>query len=236
MSWCGGGEMSVTPGVACRVRAIISSTLWPGKLTALAGLGALRDLDLQLARVDEILGGHAKARRRDLLDRAVASRAEARRIFAALAGVAPPADLIHRRRPASRAPRADRPERHRARDETLHDRRGRLRRRRSARRRASTKSSIARSDDVAACSSLTSALNSRKVFASRCRASRAAASRSYADSSCAARPARDSDTHRRRRAEVVADCGRECGRDGDEALLRRRSPRSRCRRCAMPCR
>ena len=30
MSWCGGGEISPTPGRAKRSRAIISLTLWPG--------------------------------------------------------------------------------------------------------------------------------------------------------------------------------------------------------------
>src|SRR6478735_8106101 len=30
MSWCGGGEISPTPGVECRSRAMRSSTLWPG--------------------------------------------------------------------------------------------------------------------------------------------------------------------------------------------------------------
>src|SRR6478609_9589484 len=30
MSWCGGGEISVTPGVECRVRAMTASTLCPG--------------------------------------------------------------------------------------------------------------------------------------------------------------------------------------------------------------
>ena len=30
MSWCGGGEISATPGWVCRSRAISSVTLWPG--------------------------------------------------------------------------------------------------------------------------------------------------------------------------------------------------------------
>ena len=30
MSWCGGGEISATPGVVCRRRAISTETLWPG--------------------------------------------------------------------------------------------------------------------------------------------------------------------------------------------------------------
>src|SRR3972149_182835 len=30
MSWCGGGEIRVTPGVVCRTRAMSALTLWPG--------------------------------------------------------------------------------------------------------------------------------------------------------------------------------------------------------------
>src|SRR5260221_710384 len=30
MSWCGGGEISPTPGIECRTRAMTASTLWPG--------------------------------------------------------------------------------------------------------------------------------------------------------------------------------------------------------------
>ena len=42
--------------------------LMAGKLAAFAGLGALRDLDLQLVGVDQIVGGDAEAARGDLLD------------------------------------------------------------------------------------------------------------------------------------------------------------------------
>ena len=38
MSWWGGGEMSPTPGVEYRVRAIVSSTLWPGSSPPSPGL------------------------------------------------------------------------------------------------------------------------------------------------------------------------------------------------------
>ena len=38
------------------------------ELTALAGLGPLGDLDLQVVRVDQVLAGHAEAPRRHLLD------------------------------------------------------------------------------------------------------------------------------------------------------------------------
>ena len=53
----------------------------PGELAALAGLRALRHLDLQLVGVDEVVRRHAEARARDLLDRAplrVAVRERAR--------------------------------------------------------------------------------------------------------------------------------------------------------------
>ena len=45
-----------------------SLTLPPGQLAAFAGLGALRHLDLELVGGDEVLGRHAEAARRDLLD------------------------------------------------------------------------------------------------------------------------------------------------------------------------
>src|SRR5215475_10173083 len=38
MSWCGGGEMSPTPGVACRTLAIHGYTLWPGSCPPSPGL------------------------------------------------------------------------------------------------------------------------------------------------------------------------------------------------------
>ena len=75
--------------------------LEPGELAALARLGALRDLDLDLAAVVEIFGGDAEARRGDLLDRrrgivAIGARLRARRILAALAAVGFGADAVHR--------------------------------------------------------------------------------------------------------------------------------------------
>ena len=44
--------------------------LVPRELAALAGLGALGHLDLEIVAVDEVLAGHAEASRGDLLDRA----------------------------------------------------------------------------------------------------------------------------------------------------------------------
>ena len=93
--------MSPTPGVEWRSRAMASSTLWPGQLTALAGLGALGDLDLQLVRVHQVVSGDPEARRCDLLDRAsppvaVGVRLVTRGVLAALAGVRLRADAVHR--------------------------------------------------------------------------------------------------------------------------------------------
>ena len=70
------------------------------QLAALAGLGALGHLDLQLAGVDQVLAGDAEAAGGDLLDRAVArvavgQRAVALRVLAALAGVRLAAQPVH---------------------------------------------------------------------------------------------------------------------------------------------
>src|SRR5579875_4035255 len=97
-----------------------------GELTTLARLGSLGHLDLQLVGVDQIIAGHAEARRGDLLDRAappVAVRIalEPFGIFAPFAGVALAADAVHRDREVLMRFLADRPERHRAGIETLDD-------------------------------------------------------------------------------------------------------------------
>ena len=70
------------------------------QLAALAGLGALRDLDLHHVGVDQIFGGDAETTRGDLLDRrtfgvAVPAAAEAVGFLAAFAGVRLAADLVH---------------------------------------------------------------------------------------------------------------------------------------------
>ncbi|MCY1231244.1 hypothetical protein D9M72_436860 [compost metagenome] len=73
-----------------------------GQLAALAGLGALGHLDLQHVGIDKILGGHAEAARRDLLDartfrvrRAIGQRQVAVAFLAAFAGVRLAADPVH---------------------------------------------------------------------------------------------------------------------------------------------
>jgi hypothetical protein len=48
--------------------AICRVDLVAGQLAALAGLGALRHLDLDHVGVDQVFGGHAEAARGDLLD------------------------------------------------------------------------------------------------------------------------------------------------------------------------
>src|SRR6185503_10640245 len=55
-----------------------------GQLAALAGLGALRHLDLQAVGVDEVVRRDAEAARGDLLDRGTTLVAEAARVLPAL--------------------------------------------------------------------------------------------------------------------------------------------------------
>src|SRR5579885_227287 len=97
-----------------------------GQLSAFAGLGALRHLDLQLVGIDEVMAGDAEAGGCDLLDRAAPPVAvgigrEAGWVFAALAGVALAADPVHRDRKVLVRFLADRSERHRAGLEALDD-------------------------------------------------------------------------------------------------------------------
>src|SRR5258707_1222246 len=70
------------------------------QLTALAGLGALRHLDLDVVGIDQIFGGDAEAARRHLLDLgahriAIGKRHKAVRLLAAFAGVGTSADAVH---------------------------------------------------------------------------------------------------------------------------------------------
>ncbi len=65
------------------------------QLAALAGLGALRDLDLQHFGVDQVLSGDAEAARGDLLDLAALGGAIACGIFTAFAGIAAAAEAVH---------------------------------------------------------------------------------------------------------------------------------------------
>ena len=97
-----------------------------GDLAALAGLRALRDLDLQLVGERGVLGRHAEPARRDLLDRGVALGAEARGVLPALARVRPRAEAVERDRDRLVRLRGQRAVRHRAAGEPAHDRLRRL--------------------------------------------------------------------------------------------------------------
>ena len=67
MSWCGGGEISSTPGVELRTQPMYSSTLWPGSCPPSPGLEPLRHLDLQVGGVAQVVYRHAEPAGRDLL-------------------------------------------------------------------------------------------------------------------------------------------------------------------------
>ena len=97
-----------------------------GQLTTFTRFRALRDLDLQLLRIHEIVTGNSESSRSNLLDGAVARIAITLRIFATFARVALAADAIHRN--CDRLVRflANRTVRHRAGFETLDDRFRRL--------------------------------------------------------------------------------------------------------------
>ncbi len=68
----------------------------PRQLAALAGLGALGDLDLQDLGVDQVVRGHAEAAGGHLLDLGHALGAVAGDGLAALAGIGAPAEAVHR--------------------------------------------------------------------------------------------------------------------------------------------
>jgi hypothetical protein len=101
------------------------------QLTALARLGPLRDLDLQLVGVDEVGARHAEPTGRDLLDRAAPRIAvgillPALGIFAALARIAASADPVHRDRERLVGLGRDRAVGHGTGAEAAHDVLGRL--------------------------------------------------------------------------------------------------------------
>ena len=103
------------------------------KLPALAGLRALRHLDLQFIGVGQIIDRHAKPAGRDLLDRRppqlrrsirpmlAGNGLEAPRILAALAGVRFSAEIIHRHRQRFMGFGRNRSKRHCPRAKPLHD-------------------------------------------------------------------------------------------------------------------
>ena len=101
--------------------------LHPRKLPTFAGLGALRDLNLKLFALVQVLGGDAKPARRDLLDLggrvvAIGLWVEMRGIFAAFAAVGLRTDPVHRHVQSFVRLRAQRAQRHARRDKALADR------------------------------------------------------------------------------------------------------------------
>ena len=69
--------------------------LRPGQVSALAGLGALGHLDLDLLRAQQVFPRHAEASRSNLFDRRVQLRPEAFGQFAAFAAVRFSAQMVH---------------------------------------------------------------------------------------------------------------------------------------------
>ena len=100
-------------------------------MSTLAGLGALRHLDLQFVGVDQIIGGYTETAAGNLLHRAAAQIAvrvalEAVLILAAFPSVRHASDAIHGNCQSLVSFLADRTEAHRARCETFDDLLGRL--------------------------------------------------------------------------------------------------------------
>src|SRR5258706_580885 len=96
------------------------------KLSTLARLRALRNFDLQLLRIHQVVAGNAKSSRGYLLYCAVARVAAviyevAYRVLAAFSGVALAADAVHGNSQSFVRFFADRTIRHRARLEALDD-------------------------------------------------------------------------------------------------------------------
>ena len=79
-------------------RGDLGRYLVAGQLPALAGLGALGDLDLQHVGVHQVVRTDAEAPGGDLLDAGVALAVETRRVFAAFAGIGPATQAVHRDR------------------------------------------------------------------------------------------------------------------------------------------
>ena len=112
-------------------RGDLGRRLLARQLTALARLGALGDLDLELVGPGEVRRRHAEAGRGDLLDPGVASlavggRPVPGRVLAALAGVRRPARPLHPDGHGLVGLGAERADAHRARDEAAGDLPGRL--------------------------------------------------------------------------------------------------------------
>src|SRR5664280_3726012 len=99
MSWCGGGEMSPTPGGRVTSLGDPWVDLVAGQLTALSRLGALGHLDLDVVCLSQIQRGHSEAARGDLLDGRAAHRVQqAVLVLPALTGLRPAPNAVHRDR------------------------------------------------------------------------------------------------------------------------------------------
>ena len=109
----------------------VAVDLVPRQLAALAGLRALRHLDLELVGVRQVVDVDAEAARRDLLDLRAALVGEPHRVLAALAGVRASADPVHRDGERLVRLARERAERHRAGGEPLDDLRSPARPRRA---------------------------------------------------------------------------------------------------------
>ena len=83
----GGRTDQRDPRLRVPQRGDLGRHLGRGQLATLPGLGALGDLDLDLARVGEVFRRHPESRRRDLLDVAVGDRPEPRGILATFTAV-----------------------------------------------------------------------------------------------------------------------------------------------------
>ena len=126
MSWCGGGADEADAGRRVPGLGDPRVHLVTGQLATLAGLGALRHLDLDVVGVDQVLAGDAEPARGHLLDRralriAVGKGLEALRILATLTGVGLRTEAVHGDRQRLVRLLADRAVGHRTRGEPLDD-------------------------------------------------------------------------------------------------------------------
>jgi hypothetical protein len=119
MSWCGGGEISVTPRRSSGAPGRSPRRPCARELPPLAGLGALGHLDLDLVGVDQVVRRHAEAPRGHLLDRAAPGVPVG--VGLKRSGSSPPSPVLLGRRCGSSRRRGlvgllrDAPEAHRAR-------------------------------------------------------------------------------------------------------------------------
>src|SRR3982750_4361513 len=96
MSWCGGGEMSPTPGVAWRVLAIHGHTLLPGSWPPSPGFAPWAILICRSSALTRYSLVRPERAGGDLLPRRAAPRVvEAVDVLAALAGVRLAAEVVH---------------------------------------------------------------------------------------------------------------------------------------------